>query len=324
MKKLMAKFEFIIYPTIITYLKKLIFKEWEIANIKDIIKAWEIEHAKSLAILFENEAQKLLLEELNTKLSESIRINERDMKMAEKVQQSLLIQSPPQTSNFEIAFYYEPFAAVSGDFYDFYVNENNLLEGVVVADVSGHGIASSLFTALVKPVFFRTFKRNSMDPLNIIMSKINRQLIEDMVGTDNFLTSAVMRFKEDAVEYISAAHPDIIHKSWTDNSCNYVGSEKDPIQSQLLGLASLEMPFEVYPFKIKKGDVLVLYTDCLIESRNLKNIPFGSDVLLNILNSMPSNSTCQKILDEILTFFKAHINYHPLTDDLTMIVLKKK
>lgn len=304
------------------HLSSIIKKEWELARIKEVLDAWEIEHSKSLALLFENEIQKIQLEELNLRLSESVRINNRDMHMAEKVQRSLLYQTPPVTGNFDIAFHYEPYASVSGDFYDFYVSGSNQLEGMVIADVSGHGIASSLITALAKPVFFRYFRNHRETPLNTVMEKINVQLIQEMAGSEIFITAAFLRFTGNAVEYVNAAHPDIILRSWKKGECKPVRPEASPLQGRMLGISSLEMPARLYTFSLNRGDALIIFTDCLVEGRDGNGKEFGEKRVLEVMEGMCEAASARDILDQLLIQYKTHTDNLPLKDDLTVIVLK--
>ena len=306
------------------HLSYLIRREWEIQKTGEILAGWEIEHGKSLALIFQNEAQKIQLEDLNNKLTESIRIKERDMKMAEKVQQSLLVQSPPDTENYDVAFHYQPFASVSGDFYDFYTSGSKELSGVVVADISGHGIASSLITALAKPVFFRNFRQYANEPLETVMTHVNRQLIEDMEGTDSYLTAILLRFSGNMVEYINAAHPDAIVRSREKNFCGFIRPNDEPVQSSILGLAHVEYPFTSHKVELLKNDVLVIYTDCLLEARDKNGREIGEERIFSILDECPPELSADGILKKIISVFNAHRGDRPLDDDLTIVVLKKK
>lgn len=306
------------------HLAFLIEREWEIQNTRDILANWETEHGKSLALIFQNETQKIQLEDLNKKLSDSIQIKERDMKMAEKVQRSLLLEFPPETNNYDIAFHYQPFASVSGDFYDFYVLNSEELSGMVVADISGHGIASSLITALAKPIFFHNFRQHVYEPLDVVMSKVNGQLIEDMEGTDGYLTAVLLRFNNDMVEFINAAHPDIILKSWEKNFCGFVRPDNEPVQSSILGLANINYPFTTHKVELMRNDILVIYTDCLLEARDRHGCEIGEERIFSILNECSPHLSADEVLGKITNSFHACRGDKPLDDDLTIVVLKKK
>ena len=95
-------------------------------------------------------------------------------------------------------------AGVSGDLYDFYL-EDNVLTGVSILDVSGHGIASGLITMLARTIFYRNFAAGKEEDLSEILEKSNRHLIKEIGNVDYYLTGILLRFKQDSVEYVNAA-----------------------------------------------------------------------------------------------------------------------
>ncbi len=308
------------------HLAEVIDREWTISNLQEIIDDWEKEHSSSLALLFENETQKLMLEKLNKKLTNAADIMERDMKMAENVQKSILFQTPPRTTNYDIAFHYQPYASVAGDFYDFYVDKDENLAGLVLADVSGHGIASSLLTALTKPIFYRTFRDNPSLSLSNVLKKINHRLIEQMTESENYLTAVLLRFNGDNVEYVNAAHPDIMLLDSSAKACRPVKLDKETIQGHVLGLeiVSSSTSFEICKFAIKSGDALVIYTDCLNESLNREGDAFGEGNIIGTLSGISEGSSAKEILQGITSAFNNYTENKPLNDDLTILVIKKK
>ena len=306
------------------HLSEVIFKEWAIARLKEIIDEWEVEHGNSLALIFENESQRLMLEELNKKLVKA-RINlEKDINMAANVQRSFLHNSPPFTKNFDIAFHFQPFLSVSGDYYDFYINDNNELNGLLLVDVSGHGIASSLLTVFTKPIFYKVFRDNLDIPVHHVLSKINCQLIEEINETENYLTAVMLRFNGNMVEYVNAAHPDIMHVKASSGECVRVRPEGRAIQGHVLGVGSIKYAYEPYEFKMEKGDVLVIYSDCLIESINSDGAAFGEPRVVETLKKASEMKTAKGILSRLTSNFFKFTGSNPLDDDFTIIVIKKK
>lgn len=305
----------------ISAMQSLKKKKGGIFSIKEIVSQFEAEHNKSLSLLFLSESQKLVLEELNNKLTGAAIIHGKDLRMAENVQRNLLQKTPPVTENFDIAFHYQPAASVSGDFYDFYVDEKNLLTGVIIADVSGHGIASSLLTSLAKPIFFRLFHKHGKQPLGKILEIINNHIIKETAGVDNYLTSIILKFNENTVEYVNAAHPDIIiKKSNTNESGRFIIDTK----GSMMGLEILNGAFTSRKFELQTGDVILLYTDGLSESKNSAEEDFGESGIINALNNTTHGNTAKEILDELTRSLKEHTEEKPVKDDLTAIVIKKK
>lgn len=305
------------------HLADIAYKEWAIARLKEIIDEWEVEHGNSLALIFENESRKIMLEELNNKLDKAMMDLEKDMSLAASVQRNFLYSKPPITKNYDIAFHFRPFVSVSGDYYDFYINNKNELHGLLLVDVSGHGIASSLLTVFTKPIFFRMFRDNPDLPIHHLLSKINRQLIEEMNKTENYLTAVLMRFSGHRVEYTNAAHPDIMLLKAKTGKCIRVKPEKRAMQGHMLGVGSIKYSFEPHEFEMEKGDALAIYSDCLIESLNEKREHFGVQNIMDVLEKASKMKSARGILSRLISGLNAHAGGVPLDDDLTVIVLKK-
>lgn len=306
------------------HLAEVIYKEWEISRLRDIIENQEDEHGNSLALIFENESQKLMLEELNKKLRKARKNLEQDIAMAADVQRSLLFKAPPETVNYDIAIHFQPASSVSGDFYDFYVNDRGELTGLSLVDVSGHGVASSLLTVFSKPIFFRIFRDNYDLPLSAILRKINEQLIEGITETENFLTAVLLRFDEDRVEYANAAHPDIVRICSATGECSFVKPENGNILGNVLGVSEIRSSFDSYKFGLEKGDSIVLYTDGMVEGLNSSGKPFGEDGLISALSGAPVKSDAREILRALLSGFHHYTGDVSPDDDISVIVVKRK
>lgn len=304
------------------YLGRVFLKEWELLKLKDIISSLETEHGKSLGALFENEIQRIQLKDLNDKLERSSLIREMDLKMASNVQKSLVFQNPPQVGNFDIAFYYNPFDMVSGDFFDFYIR-NDILEGITLADVSGHGIASGLLTALAKPIFFNRFRHNSTIPLGDILTKVNYSLIKEIDESYYYLTAVMLRFHDDIVEYASAAHPEMIHYHADSGKTEVLNLDTHDLHGCMLGISAVIADINTYKFPVKKNDSLIIYTDCLTESLNSEGIPFEHEGILKAMEKAKPSHTAGEITDIILSEFHGFVDKSRIKDDLTFIVLKK-
>ena len=305
------------------YIAQVFLKEWEFKKLLDTIEMLEIEHGKSLEMLINDEFKNIMLEDLNNRLLESTAIYEKDIKMAAVIQKSLLFEKAPVTKNYDLAFHFFPLASVSGDFYDFYIDDSKNLSGVVLADVSGHGIASGLLTALAKPIFFRLFDKNKDIPLNQIVDLINSELVNELGDSYNYLTGVILRFHDSDIEYVNAAHPDIIMKNAETGECFNVNSPVKPINGSILGISSIIIPFDSYKFHVKKNDVLIIYSDGLIESQDEKGEFFGRENIIKSLNNCPMEYSALQILDHLLKDHAMFINKIPISDDITIIVLKK-
>lgn len=248
-------------------------------------------------------------------------IFERDMRMAINVQKNYLPRKAPISDEWEIAFEYQPMTGVSGDFYDFYEKEGKLV-GVSLFDVSGHGIASGLVTMIAKSIVFRGFTGMQNEPLNLVMERINQDLIDEIDAMDNYLTGVLLRFSGNSVEYVNAAHPPVLHRH-ADGAVEPIGLTDGYLSGRFMGIGSLAGGYDRYCFTIQKGDMLLLYSDCLVESTNSQRERYGIGRLGDLLSGADPDESCRRILKEILDDFHQYLESEELPDDLTAILLKR-
>lgn len=261
----------------------------------------------------------------NEKLEDARQKAERDMKLAVYVQQSFYPRSAPIVDSWEIAYLFQPMSGVSGDLYDFYTKKN-ILQGLSLFDVSGHGIASGLVTMLSKTIIARKFEEGFSKPFSHVMKEINNSLIEEKGDIENYLTGVLLRINGNTIEYINAGHPEIFCRSARSGkvlSVELPGSSKETDSGGIIGIAGLEPNFKVMRFSFNSGDSLFLYTDCLSESCNKDGEQFGTARIANAFSSVTNGSANAK-LSTVMNSFKAFTKGVPLNDDLTVIVLQKK
>lgn len=306
------------------YLAHLIEKEWEIHTVRETVDRWEYEHGNDLAFMVKLEAQRMQLAELIKQLERTATIHEKDLKMAAQVQKSLLFSKPPDTTDYDIAIHFRPLASVSGDFYDIYLDKNNNLYGIALGDVSGHGIASSLFTVLAKPLFFRAFISNATRNLGEIIAMINKRLIKQMDASDYYLTAILLRFKDDIVEYSNACHPDLIFCEWKPEGYDARVLSDVVNKGSFLGVADFNLPFDAVELPMKSNDLIILYTDCLTETKNGDGEEFGEERVIEIVRNMKTSASSGEILKEIIGSLNRFTKNDPLRDDLTILIVRKK
>lgn len=265
----------------------------------------------------------LELKKLNSALEAAQLIADKDMKMAINVQANLFPQEPPQTKQWDTAFVFKPASGVSGDMFDFYMRGEEL-SGASLFDVSGHGIASGLITMLAKSTVFRSFQAHGNHKLNEIFDTINKNLIREIGNVDNYLTGILLRFKDDAVEYVNAAHTELIYKIAASGNVAIVNRKDRDIKGMFLGKEAMQWPFEMLKFRVSTGDTLVLYSDCLIESKNSSGEEYGMDNVTASLRSAPSDASAGETLAHLMRDFTHFMGERKLADDLTVLVLKKR
>ncbi len=261
------------------------------------------------------------LSELNAKLAQINAESARDMRMAVFVQQSFYPRTAPLLDEYEIAYFFKPMAGVSGDLYDFF-HTGKVLDGVALFDVSGHGISSGLVTMLSKSIINREFENSLNEKLSTVMYNINDKLCEAKGDIENYLTGILLRFNGNSVDYVNAGHPSLLFR----NGGGKVVEASVPGSSatgSLVGMRYLPVEYKTTRFNMNSGDSLLLFTDCLQESRNLKGEEYSSNRIMQSFSKANSSNAQQK-LKAILNDFNDYTKDVPLKDDLTVIVIVKK
>ncbi len=248
-------------------------------------------------------------------------IARKDMLMAINVQRNIMPQTAPVVNNYDIGLYSMAMSGVTGDFYDFYV-KNDVLIGTGIFDVSGHGISSGLLTIVSKSIIYRNFMNYLNLNLGRVMENINNELINEFENVDNYLTGILLRFNDDKVEYVNAAHTDLLLRRYNSDFVTVCAHKEKDIKGMFLGIKGMKSEFLPLQFSMKPNDVLLLYTDCLIEQKDRNAEEFGFERVKEAFLKALGN-TAQDICDAIINTFNQFREDMDLTDDLTVIVLKK-
>lgn len=260
------------------------------------------------------------LEKANAELEQINQRAQQDMNLAISVQRNFYAQKAPSVDGWEIAYTFRPMAGVSGDLYDFF-HKDRTFKGCCLFDVSGHGISSGLVTMLSKNIIMNEFENGQNDSLTTVMDRISTKIGTDKGQIENYLTGILLRINGSKVEYVNGGHPALLCKSGTSGKVVPAQTKKQSSGS-LIGIPYLPTEFSGITFDVKSGDSLLLYTDCLYESRNAQGEELGAEGVKNIFAKCSSGSASSQ-LESLLELFNQHTKDVPLTDDLTVILLKK-
>lgn len=276
------------------------------------------------AAMEELEAMNDTLTLVNREIEESNARYKTDIEMAANIQAAFLPQKPPQSDEFDIALVYRSMSGVSGDFYDFYMNDDRL-QGVGIFDVSGHGISSGLLTLLARSVIEKNFKTHTDEKLGVLMEMINKSLIEEIGHTTSYITGILLRFRESMVEYANSGHPHMMYKTARSRNVGRVTPpDGESIIGPFLGFEILKGKFNSLKMKLNKDDCLLIYTDSLIETIDPSGKPVEDSRILNFLKDAP-DGTAREILDYVMDqFYDFTRKKDNLSDDITAIVIRKK
>ena len=204
---------------------------------------------------------------------------------------------------------------VGGDFYDFYFTASHKL-AFLIADVSGKGIPAALFMMRGKAIL-RDCMLNS-ENTGTALSGANRRLYEGN-ETGTFITAWMGLLNPDSGEltFSNAGHnPPVLIRN--GRACFL------PLNQNLILGAVGDSEYVSQPMKLKKGDVLFLYTDGVTEALNRAGELFGESRLLRLLSEpLPEEEdVCKKTCRRVCEAVDAFAEGTPQADDITMLCLQ--
>ncbi len=274
---------------------------------KDIELLWAAANQAAVSIenarLYDTEAQKLKIEQ--------------DLDTARKIQESLLPACIPQIRNLDICGEMIPAMQVGGDYYDLLpVNGSDSKLYVIIGDVSGKGLAASLYmTKLQTMVQFACTSDSS--PKEILV-EINKRIYGEM-ERNWFITMSIAYFdlEKNIVKFCRAGHmPLLTAINGTVQSHRTqgigVGLEKGNIFEKSLMEEELEL---------KPGQTFAFFTDGITEAMNEQQDMFGEDKLSSILKSK-SFQRSTEIMDEIWSSINTFRGTAEVNDDMTMVIVR--
>ncbi len=269
--------------------------------------------------LVEDMNRKLVV--INHELENTNRIASEEINLAASLQKSILPELPDSIEGWDIALSFRPKYGVSGDIYDFYMDRTKL-NGMAVFDVSGHGVSSALLTMIVKPMAYRLFSHMKDRPLTEIIREVNASVSRETSRLNDFITCVMLRFAGDSAEYVSAGHPDPCIRRGNSGQVEIVGKNDISYKGEPIGINMSNIQPTSIIFAVAPGDTLLLFTDCILESRNRLNEVYGRERLMMSLSRAPDGSS-DEILEYMLHEFSLFTDGVEITDDFTVIVAKK-
>lgn len=241
---------------------------------------------------------------------------DKDLEIAKQIQQSALPSVfPPYPNRKDFSIYASMNAAkeVGGDFYDFYlVDENHL--AFVVADVSGKGIPGAMFMMTSKTLI-KSFAESGL-PVHEVLTNVNTQLCQNNEA-GMFVTAwmGILDLQTGLIKFANAGHnpPLVKHK---DGSYEFL---KGKVNFVLAGMDMVK--YKEQELQLQPGDEIYLYTDGVTEAHNSNNELFGENRLLESLNptkGMSVEDICKKVKEDVDAFVCDAEQF----DDITMLCVQ--
>ena len=238
---------------------------------------------------------------------------ESELELSQIVQRALLPQRVPNIKGVELAAFSRPSEIIGGDYFDFFNYRDNA-HGLVIADVSGHGVAAGMLMSSLQTAL-RTMAPDTEVPAEIL-ERINRFYIHNINFT-TFITVFLARFDPETriLTYINAGHnPPIVYRKGT-GQIHWLTRTAPAI-----GLAEDFRP-RTESVTLQPGDSLLLYTDGLTEALNINREQFGHERLADLF-ARNVNLTMPDILQLVRETVNEFSDRVPLVDDATLVALK--
>lgn len=238
----------------------------------------------------------------------------KEMFLASAVQQCLIPTTAPDMPGYDSVIYNKMATDVGGDYADFFsLPDQRYL--IVLGDVTGHGVSSSILTAMVKALVFRFASKDTK--LEVILKSLSEMIFE-LLKYRKLMTfcAMILDTKDNTFLLANAGHPFPI-------VCDVNGKiTKIEHASLPLGVSAKRSNYTTTAGTFAPGDVLLLYTDGIAEGANPAGEIFGFDTVEQILTENRHKSS-NDIKNSLLEQFWQHYQREELDDDLTFILLRR-
>ncbi|MCR4396308.1 MAG: SpoIIE family protein phosphatase, partial [Candidatus Saccharicenans sp.] len=285
----------VIYADRILHLERFSEEDLKLLTLLSNLAAIKIENARLIQQAIEKEKM------------------ERELALASQIQKNLLPGKNPECENYDIAGYNLTCYQVGGDYYDFIEITPERL-AIVIADVSGKGVSAALLMASLRAAL-----QAELGPdyrLEALASRLNN-FVHRSSSSSNFITFFLLELKKNTgeIKYINAGHnpPLILDRKGQITKLESCGF--------CLGMfPSIE--YEPCVARLEAGEVAILYTDGITESRNKNEEEFGEDRLIRATQQyidLPAHKMIDFILAEVDKFSEG---LEP-DDDRTLVIIKR-
>ncbi len=248
--------------------------------------------------------------EMYCELIEKERI-EKELQIARQIQQSFLLSEKKELRKMDYCFVNIPSSKVGGDYYDIVSLEN---EDVIftINDIAGHGIPASLLMSVFRTNFTYRIKRDQ--DIAKTMQYLN-DLIAETTETNLYLTSFTVKINKERkqLEYLNCGHnPQFIVRGKSIIDLN--------LGTTVVGMfPGIETP--LYGIDLKRGDIIVLFTDGVIEEEDRNEKQFSTNRLKEII-SKNSKLPADDIKDILIEALEKHSRGDKFNDDITFMLIK--
>ncbi len=237
----------------------------------------------------------------------------QELRLAGEIQASFLPDKPPQVPGWDISASLKPARQTSGDFYDFFWLEDGKL-GIVVADVADKGLGAALYMALGRTLML-TYAQAYPDNPAAVMHATNQRMLSD-ARAQMFITAfyGVLDPANGRMIYANAGHHPPILISDRVQKLNPNG--------MALGIDE-NAAWVAVSQSIDAGQLLLLYTDGVVEANDPAGRPYGIERLVSTLAAVvshPSEWVTRAVWEDLTAFQQGDLS----ADDVTLVCIKRR
>ena len=242
-----------------------------------------------------------------------VEATEADLRVGTEIQTGSLPTDFPDRPEFEIFASMDPAKEVGGDFYDFFMIDDDHL-AIVIADVSGKGVPAALFMMSSK-IYINDHAMIGGTPAEIL-ERVNK-----LVCANNkahmFVTVwlGILEISTGKLTTASAGHE---YPMININGKYEMLKDKHGLAIGAMDIAK----YKNTEIQLKKGDSIFVYTDGVAEATDANNELFGTDRTVEALNAIPKGASQKEVLAGVRVAVDAFVKEAPQFDDLTMVGLK--
>lgn len=243
----------------------------------------------------------------------------QELQIARKVQQSFLPLKTPNVPGLDVFAICKPAFETGGDYYDFIELDDKKL-AITIGDVSGKGIQAAFYMTFTKGVLYALCNdyTSSVD----VMCRTNKMFRKNAAkGTFISLIFGIFDEEKSIFRFSRAGHNPLLYFNKKDKKLHIY--QPEGIAIGMADMSKFSSHISEQSVKMEEGDILIFYTDGMVEAVNKEHELFGEDRLYALVkkyHDLPSQQMVEKIEEHLADFVNGTDQY----DDMTIIVVKKK
>jgi sigma-B regulation protein RsbU (phosphoserine phosphatase) len=259
----------------------------------------------------------LTLRGVRQQLAQQLDTIKKELEVARKIQLSILPNQVPAIQGLDLAARYVPMTQVAGDFYDFIVIDEQHV-GILVADVSGHGMPAALIASMLK-IALAAQAEYASEPAEVL-TRLNQTLYGKF--HDHYVTATYvyLDMEKRSLRYAGAGHPPVL-------MCDGATGRVRDLDENGFFLSWIEdAAYASREVTLGQGDWVILYTDGITETSNRKMEEFGMERFRDFAASnsfLSAEEFATKLLGTIQKWSGRAEDEEP-DDDVTLVVAHVK